>query len=251
MPSNHNVSPAVLPLAASLDRFHQRINERNSDCSASPLIIVALGDSVTSGAGLPGEYFHEDVYHARLRRVLNQRHPQCQFNVINAGDEGRDAPAGVKRLERDVLHLQPDLLLIAYGLNDVHNGGIDGLDGYGEALAVMIQRTRETTQSSIVLLTPNMMPSRPSDNVPQEYRDMIPNFMRLQNEGVLAAYAQRAREVGLANGVAVADVYVAWEKLQQEGVDTTAMLANGLNHPNAAAHRIATECILNVIDGQV
>jgi acyl-CoA thioesterase-1 len=241
-----NPTPAT-PSTHYLARFHERIYERQHESSASPLVIVALGDSVTSGAGLPGEYYHEEVYHAQLRRMLNQRYPACLFNVINAGDDGRDAPRGVERLERDVLHHQPDLLLVGYSLNDAYGYGIEGLEQYGEALTTIVRRTREVTQASIVLLTPNMMPSRANDNVPAQYRELEPGFIRLQNDGVLAAYAQRVRDVGAAHAVAVADVYAAWEKLQQAGSDTTAMLVNGLNHPDTTGHRIAAECILQFV----
>ncbi len=47
--------------------------------------------------------------------------------------------------------------------------------------------------------------------------------------------------------VAVADVYAEWQKLSDRGIDTTAMLANGLNHPDAEGHRIAADTIMKAI----
>jgi len=47
--------------------------------------------------------------------------------------------------------------------------------------------------------------------------------------------------------VAVADVYARWETLETRGVDTTAMLLNGLNHPDEAGHQLAAETIMEVI----
>jgi hypothetical protein len=53
-----------------LERFHQRIHEKSTDRSAAPALIVALGDSVTQGIGGIDELYHDDVYHARLKRKL-------------------------------------------------------------------------------------------------------------------------------------------------------------------------------------
>lgn len=242
-----DTTPNTTGKLGALAWFHSRIRERQRDCGAPPIVIAALGDSVTSGAGLPGQYLHEDVYHAQLKRLLDERYPTGMFSVINAGDDGRDAPSGVKRLEEVVLHHQPDLLLIGYGLNDVLNGGLEGIDQYSGALKRMVLRTREASRASIVLLTSNMMPTRVNDNVPEPYRNLENQFIELQNSGVLAAYAGRVRELGDTLGVPVADVYAAWEELRQAGIDTTAMLLNGLNHPDASGHRIAAECILKIV----
>jgi acyl-CoA thioesterase-1 len=230
-----------------LDNFHLRIDAKTRDGSEPPVLIVALGDSVTSGAGLPGHYFHEEVYHAQLKRLLQLRYPTCRFSVINAGDDGRDAPSGVTRLERDVLHHQPDLLLVAYGLNDATARGRKGIEQYGEALTSIVHRAREASAASVILLTPNMMPTRENLNVPLEYQGLGERFIRLQNEGVLAAYAEKVREIGGRHRVAVADIYRIWEDLCLDGVDTTAMLVNGLNHPDTEGHRLAAESIMSLI----
>ena len=39
----------------------------------------------------------------------------------------------------------------------------------------------------------------------------------------------------------------AWDDLARRGVDTTALLANGLNHPTAEAHRVPAELVMKLI----
>lgn len=229
-----------------LQHFHQRIAEKTASNSARTVIIAALGDSVTAGLAGENEFLHGQVYHGQLKTLLEERYPQCVFSVINAGDSGQNAGGGFQLLERDVLHLQPDLLLISFGLNDAH-AGFDGLDTYAANLQAIIDRAREATAADLILLTPNMMPHHATDKIPERWRADCGKFISLQMDGVLAAYAERVREVGAKNNIPVADVYAAWEILEAAGCDTTAMLANGLNHPDARGHTIAADSLLALI----
>ncbi|MDB5324573.1 MAG: lysophospholipase [Phycisphaerales bacterium] len=94
-----------------------------------------------------------------------------------------------------------------------------------------------------------MMCPRLSEEVAPEHRELRARFVGVQNNGVLAQFADVIRSVSVSTSTAVADVYEAWANLSANGVDTTAMLANGLNHPSGDAHRIAAEVLMKVIEG--
>lgn len=230
----------------SLQRFHQRIAEKSSDPTVRTVIIAALGDSVTAGAAAEGEYLYEMVYHAQLQRLLVKRYPQCLFSTVNAGINGMNATGGLEYLVRDVVPLRPDLLLISYGLNDAP-GGLEKITQYKSALQDLINTARETGINDMILITPNYMPTRETDKIPERWRHLTEQFIALQTDGVLAAYAAAIREVGVSCHVAVADVYAAWEALEKKGIDTTAMLANGLNHPDEQGHTIAAKVLFDLI----
>lgn len=236
-----------MPSSSLLPRFHYRIAEKARDISAAPVLIVALGDSVTQGAAGLNELLHEDVYHAHIKRNLQLRYPQSIFSVINAGVGGETAQGGLQRVDRDVVRHQPDLVLVAFGLNDAGGGGSDGITRYAEDIRSIVNRIRAECEADIILLTPNMMPTRESDAVPECYKHLTPAFIHLQNDGILATYARTLCEIGQDSHVAVADIYSAWTQLAASGIDTTAMLANGLNHPNAEGHRLAADVIMQVI----
>lgn len=242
------MSPVVSEMTSLLSRFHRRIEEKSRDNSVPGVVIVALGDSVTAGLGID-DYFHEDVYHAQFKRMLERRYPRCIFSVINAGSDGQNATGGVAQFERDVPHHRPDLILVGFGLNDATQGTAS-VPSYAKALENLVSRAQETTEADMILLTPNMMPRYDNGNVPARWQHLTETFIRLQKEGCIAAYAACAREVGTRCRVAVADVYGAWEALELQGVDTTALLANGLNHPNAAGHRLASEVLFRVVETQ-
>lgn len=96
-----------------------------------------------------------------------------------------------------------------------------------------------------MLLTPNRMCSYVAHDFPTEgYREIARKAVLLQNQGVLDAYVQTARKLAKSMNVAIADANRVWNNLEAAGVDTTAMLANSINHPDAAAHGIFVEQIL-------
>ena len=231
----------------TLERFRRRIREKTDDRSAAPVLLVALGDSVTQGIGGIDELYHDQVYHAVVKRQLEAAYPLCTFSVVNAGVDGDRVTDGVARLERDVIGHQPDLVFIGFGLNDAALGGETNLPDFEATLTRLCERVRKECPSDVVLITPNMMLTRDNDAIPPRWRHVAEDLMTIQRSGLLGRYAAAIREVGRRLQIPVADVYEHWSQRAAGGVDTTSDLANGLNHPNAAAHHRAAELILDII----
>lgn len=76
--------------------------------------ILCIGDSVTFGFNSD----QDDSYPAQLERILSAQYPGKDIEVINAGVPGWTWLQGVRFLERQGLGLEPDLVLIAHGVND-------------------------------------------------------------------------------------------------------------------------------------
>ncbi len=229
------------------ERFLKRVEAKCADYRASgPIVIVALGDSVTMGATSQDRLEPDAVYHHRVKAMLEGRYPKAVFSVINSGTGGDSAADGLKRIGRDVLRYEPDLTLVAFGLNDASDEAAKLVE-YRANLTRIVGAIRGKTTSDIVLLTPSFMCSRDSENVPTMYRSLVERFIHLQCDGYLGRFAQVVRDVGAEFSLPVADVYAAWEQLARSGVDTTAMLANGLNHPTGEAQRIAAEAVMKAI----
>ncbi len=226
--------------------FHRRIEEKSKDRSAAPVLIVALGDSVTEGSTKINVIEPDIVYHEQLKRLFEKKYPRCTFCVINAGVGGENAAQGLKRVERDVIRHDPDLAIVGFCLNDACAGEF-GIGSYRKNLSEIIRAIQTRTKADIVVLTPNWMPTRDNANIAEEHKGLTEKFIAIQTGGLLAKYAEAARQVAKECNVSVADVYAEWQKLSDSGADTTAMLANGLNHPDAGGHRIAAETIMKVI----
>jgi lysophospholipase L1-like esterase len=78
--------------------------------------VVALGDSITAGpAGAP-----DAAWPAIVEARLRAGYPDTSWQVINAGVPGDTAPLGYARFDRDVAARGPQIVLIAFGLNDCH-----------------------------------------------------------------------------------------------------------------------------------
>jgi acyl-CoA thioesterase I len=83
--------------------------------SARPVKIVALGDSLTAGLGLPANA----AFPARLERALGQKGVATE--VVNAGVSGDTTADGLSRLEWSVPD-DSDAVILELGANDALRG---------------------------------------------------------------------------------------------------------------------------------
>lgn len=202
--------------------------------------IAFLGDSVTQGcfevyttedAGLETVYDTENAYHTHLRKLLNHLYPKVPVNIINAGISGGTAGDGAARLQRDVLRFSPDLCVVCFGLNDSCNPAEDAPEAYRAALADIFTRLRQQS-IEVIFMTPNMMCTAVSPSIEDEtIRGTAASVVQVQNSGRLEQFLTMGKETAAALDIPVCDCYAKWQRLASFGVDTNALLANGINHP--------------------
>jgi acyl-CoA thioesterase I len=229
-----------------LERFFRRIEEKRTDNSLAPALVVALGDSVTQGCMQAGVFDFKHVYHNVLKGLLETEFLGTTFNMLNAGVGGESAAGGLKRVQRDLVRHDPDLSLVAFCLND-SCGGREKLQDYRDNIKRLFDAIRSGCASDIVAVTPNFMASRPTRRIAEVHKRYTETITRTQTDGTLKAYVEALRECASSYGVPVADVYAKWERMASEGVDTTAMLVNGLNHPDVKRQRLVAQTILETI----
>ncbi|MBQ3221674.1 MAG: GDSL family lipase [Clostridia bacterium] len=219
--------------------------KENDRLGNKPITIAFLGDSVTQGCFecylIPPNSFetvfdYKSAYSTRIREILNILYPSAQVNVINSGISGDVAPSGLNRLERDILAFQPDLVVVSYGLND-SGAGFDGIPNYANALDGIFARLQKEGIDTI-FLTQNYCNTKVSPHLRDELFVSLANSFsaNMQNNGVLKAYFEKAREVCAKYGVKVCDLYPVWERMEKLGIDVTELLANKLNHPIREIH---------------
>lgn len=76
--------------------------------------IICMGDSVTFG--WPSKLEH--TYPKQLEKLLSLQFPEKNFEVLNAGVPGYTSYQGLKLLQRDLIHYQPDLIIVYFAVND-------------------------------------------------------------------------------------------------------------------------------------
>ncbi len=220
-----------------------------------PAVIVCLGDSVTHGCfemtTLPDGRWEttfrpQEGYAARLQRKLNALYPAAAPCVMDAGISGDSAKGGLERLERDVLSLNPDLVIVNFGLNDSGNDDVEGgLKAYAANMAAIFDRVL-AAGAECMLLTPNRMCAYvPASIHNEELRAIAKKCTHTQNDGILTRYVEAAKAEAQARHMPVADAYAKWQAMDRCGVDTTALLANDINHPVADMHELFVEAILD------
>ena len=229
-----------------LEKFIKRIEEKSKDNFCAPINIVVLGDSVSQGCMEDGVLDFDNVYHAVLKRMLERRNPQCTFNIINAAIGGECAEHGLRRVDRDVISHCPDLVVVGYCLNDA-TLGLDYLPEYINNIESIIQRIKNNTQSDIIVLTPNFMAEHDNAAVTDKWRKSLAVIVDTQKSGTLKKFAEALKDSAKMLAVPVADVYARWEKMAISGKDTTAMLCNGLNHPDVFRQRLIAKTVFELI----
>ena len=78
-------------------------------------VIVAFGDSLTAGLGVPAERSYPALLEARLRAE------GYDYRVVNAGVSGDTTAGGLRRVEW-ALRSKPEIVIVELGVNDALRG---------------------------------------------------------------------------------------------------------------------------------
>ena len=206
-----------------------------------PITIVAFGDSVTHGAVAHDEMNYETVYWNRLRKKIIDKRNFVPVNVINAGIGGIDAKTSIKRLDKQVLCHNPDLVIVCFGLNDV-NGE---LSVYIDSLRIIFDRCKKSG-AEVIFMTPNMLNTSVADDVAPIHYEYAKKTAQMQNEGRMDLYMDSAKKLAEEMDVTVCDCYGEWKKLSEKQ-DVTELLANRINHPTKEMHELFANALFEKI----
>lgn len=202
--------------------------------NGQPINLVVLGDSISAGAnasGFIGAKPHSPAYPGLVAHGLEVL-GSSQVTLQNLSVGGTRSAWGVTRVP-DVLAAAPDLLIIAFGMNDAlrgEDGSAVSAGRYRDNIRRMIERTRAARPRCEFILVAPMIGNPEWDQLQQDrfpsYRDELQKL-----EGP---------------GVAVADVTSLWAELL-ERKDFHDLTGNGLNHPNDFGHEVYSEVILELL----
>ena len=238
----------------------KKLADKNADAfHHAPVTIGFLGDSVTNGCfevlpaltdhgeeGIDVVFDPENSYSAHFRRMLLNLYPKAQINIINAGISGDSAPAGLERMDRDLLPYHPDLTVVCYGLNDC-GGGDDGIARYHDALVAIIEKLK-AAGSAVIVMTPQPICARVHTQLRGQWlRDYAKTLSEKFADGGFDRYMQAARAAAKETDVAVCDVYAKWMAMYRHGVDITDHLSNYLNHPTREMHRLFASSLIDTL----
>lgn len=211
-----------------------------------PINIVIIGDSVSHGCF--GGKIHHDynaVYHNRLRLMINSAYPNIPINIINTAIGGTTADFALRNFERDVLPHKPELAIICFGLNDV-NGSTER---FTSSLSGIFEKCKNA-DIDCIFMTPNMLNTKRHPHTAEMHFDYALKTAEMQNSGKMDSFMAAAKEAAKAQGVLLCDCYGEWKKMAENGVDTTLLLANYINHPTREMHKLFADMLYETIFGE-
>ena len=178
--------------------------------------IVAFGDSITAGGDASRPQL---IYWQRWADALQQRYRHARITAVNGATGGDTTVQGLQRLQAKVLDAKPDLVLVAFGMND-HNIGSVPIQQFEANLKQIVSKIRAQTRAEIILLSA-----------------FPPNRKWKFGSHHMQDYAESTARVAADVQCAYANVFDNWQTLGARKKPED-WLANNINHPNDFGHWI-------------
>lgn len=181
--------------------------------------LLFQGDSITD-AGRDRGNIHDlgKGYPQYAARFLSEQHPDVEFEFIDLGISGNQTKDLVARLDTDFTDIQPDVVSIMIGINDVwHYAEKEWLSDelFEERYRTVLSALKEKTAAKIMIIEPFLIPGTSKDFFREDLWKKIEICRKLARE--------------------YADVYLPTDGLLQSayiGDDPLTFAADGV-HPTA------------------
>jgi lysophospholipase L1-like esterase len=201
--------------------------------------VVFWGDSITDNA----------FYTRTIEKYVRGRYPSMKVDFVNLG-WGGDNTSTVRRMERDLLPVNPTLVFIDLGMND---GGYKPYedrtgDAYIAGMTQLVDLIRTKTSARIILITPTPYePGVRTDDQARKLDAFYPQTIRKISDRLVAFAKEKA--------IPVVDLNAAYAKTVAKikaGAPSFKFTGDSI-HPNAVGQALMAFLILKGIgaDGRI
>ena len=145
--------------------------------------VVFLGDSITKGGVRPGGYIE------LASEAVEAAYPEMNIQLIGAGVGGHKVSNCLRRLDRDVLKREPNVVVIYIGINDVWHWTLPNVvergdrgttpDEFRAGLVSMIQQIKDAG-ARVILCTPTVIGEKHDGS--NEMDEMLEQFAGISRE---------------------------------------------------------------------
>ena len=149
--------------------------------------ILFQGDSITD-AGRDKRNYHQmgNGYPKFASALIAQAHPDVEFEFINLGISGNRTDQLFDRLYPDAIALEPDIVSILIGVNDVwhrQSAHIMTTDAQIELnYRTILTKLREMTSAKIIMIAPYLLDCEGKDEVKADLAKIMPIIRSLAEE---------------------------------------------------------------------
>ncbi len=150
--------------------------------------ILFQGDSITD-AGRDKRNFHDlgPGYPFYAAELIKENYPDVDLEFINLGISGNRTDQLFDRLYNDAIALEPDVISILIGINDVwHRHGPERIMTTDEQLELnyrtILTELRSKTRAKIMILSPYLLDSELTAHLRPDLDSILPIIKRLADE---------------------------------------------------------------------
>lgn len=189
-----------------------------------PVSIVLMGDSISTGcnaSGWAGAAPFQPAFLELLQQHLEHQY-KTKVNVTNPSVGGKDTRWALTEVDQ-VVEPKPDLVIIAFGMND--SAGRSAKEYQANTKALMEEVRKKLPEAEFILVAP-MLGNK--------------DWVRLKHE-LFPQYRDALAEL-CKPGVALADMTSIWTEFLKEKQDWD-LTGNGVNHPNDFGHRVYAQVL--------
>jgi len=204
------------------------------------ITIVALGDSITNGAGI-GDVTEKDTFRHHIQTDLSKM-IGCKIKVINAGVNGDITTTAIQRLERDVINYKPDYVTIMFGVNDAgyYRPATDSMADTPRVSESEFKSNLETIIAEIQKIgaTPILITPLPMNEF-YAHKD-FPAYVENGLNYLVDRYSDIIRSISAEKKIYLIDI----NKIFSNDPNTVNLIPDGI-HPNKCGHRFIADIILS------
>lgn len=167
--------------------------------------ILFQGDSITDAGRDKRNYYHlGSGYPKYAAEALRQAFPDKDMEFINLGISGNRTGQLFDRLYPDGIELQPDIISILIGVNDIWHRYGAMIETTDEQIALnyrtILTHLRAQTHAKIVMIAPYLLDCDDKENIRNDLKTVLPIVRNLAKE--------------------FADVYIPLDEILAEAVKT-------------------------------
>ena len=150
--------------------------------------ILFQGDSITDAGRDRRNYYNMGKGYAKYAvEYITAAHPEAELEFINLGIGGNRTDQLFDRLYKDAIALEPDIISILIGINDVwHRYGGERIATTNEQIELnyrtILRELRAKTDAKIMILSPYLLDCDYKDAMREDLKTVLPIIRKLAEE---------------------------------------------------------------------
>ena len=215
------------------DKLSHTLSKLNN---SMPLNLTVLGDSISAGWSASGYQYanidpHSPPYANMFKDFLQMKFPDSSINLTNLSVGGKTAEWGAESTQiANVLASNPDLVIVAFGMNDGISGGYT-VESYQYQINQIIDEIHNSSPQTEFIIVSTMIPNAEVYGILRNQYNYLAALQVIETE---------------RNYVSLADMSTESLKMlfQKRFMDIS---ANNKNHPNDFVHRLYAQVLAKTL----